>query len=403
LQALPPRVQRLWIGPFFAQDLSWNDLSHHLPSGDLTLLDLDLSKYERWPTGSKQDVALVRSQSVVLPRLKTLSVRVPSVGTTVPSMEDSDQQRHPTNNDLCATLATLLCLLVPLTSSESKEDEYMEDTEVESSHEEAPIARQRLEILDIRNLSQEGVVLVANHLLWQLQESSPWTRCPPKEVILSWSCIGDEAASALATVLRCNWTTRNSHLHDGLEKLDLSFCSSMDDEDFALIVDALSSSSCCSLKELNLVGCSKLTTEQSGVALLHCLQDGRNMMLEKIALQGTSISDSCIAAIEWYLRLNRAGRQVALQSCFDHIPKTLPSVADRHCRFPPSLWPLLLEKVALHRGTTAPTLAECNREICYSARRDGRGPTGQNEGDINESFSILYYFVRHGTELWSGR
>lgn len=220
----------------------------------------------------------------------------------------------------------------------------------------------QVELLDLRECPMHDPGIVA--LSGALKSSSI------KGLVVSWSSITSKGVGAMAAALKCN---------PPLESLVLGCMDGLDDESVQELISSLVQNS--TLTDLSLF-CCKLIGESSGRRLLRCLTR-RNTSLERISLKGTKISPSCQNMIEYYLRLNRAGRRYVIG--YDDGRDRLLDL---------SLWPYILEKQTLqveHRRRTDECHSPAVRASVYQ-RLKLASATMASESTVS-SFDVVYFFL----------
>jgi len=398
LRNLPPGATHLWVGPSFHRSTTLSSIVRNLPRG-LLGLDLDLTTAATAPgevvaeasseetgegasdatgnsTGSKTDELVVTMTESFMElfrcndHLRSLSLRCSPDDGISGSIGDR--------------------IAVAVADSLAKVAAAAEEEDTPPTEDHHPL---HLE-LDLREcpLHDAGVEALATILV--RLKSSPSPRCRIRSLLLGpTTALTPRGVRSLASALRSDrGHPVSSELE--LEHLDLS-CSmagtpvDRDDESARDLVSSLRLNS--KLSDLSLFGCSSLG-EEAGRQLVRCLRGdydigqcsnngvfghewGCNTSLERINLRGTQVSPSDRNEIEYYLRLNRAGRRYLNTNAVGQV-----SLA---------LWPYILAKYANSSNVDQKKMTPV--EAAYRHPKDPTATASDTD--------VLYFFLRNKMDL----
>jgi Ran GTPase-activating protein (RanGAP) involved in mRNA processing and transport len=146
----------------------------------------------------------------------------------------------------------------------------------------------QLQVLDLRDnrIGDAGAQALAR----ALPESNI------QELVLSWNHFGQKGMEALTRALE----------KTSLKRLVVGCNENLDDQSLKMLMDQLEQGHHGSLRTLDLFGTQ--ITESTGSRFLQCLEQ-RQTSLERLILDGTSVSMQIKNQVDYYLGLNRAGRR----------------------------------------------------------------------------------------------
>ena len=292
LENLPRSLKKLWIGPYFATNLSPRSIIEKLPVSHLTHLDIDLSKLQ---TSDEQQDELVVAVMHRATKLVQFGLRMhPHEGTG--------------GDSLAASIARAL--------------------------HRAPANMRSLDLQKNR-IGDSGL----QNLVSALSNND----CAITHLNLGYNHLTSVGCKALAELL----VSKNCRL----ETVDLSCNSGIDQDGFLYLVEAFKSNT--TLRQISLALCPQLRRQLSSPVtgntrcvhqhLLQCLEV-YNSTLEYICLPQTQLlecSRDCGNAqtmIGYYLALNRVGRRFLVRN-------------EEEADVSASLWPGIMARAARHDAT----------------------------------------------------
>ena len=400
LIGIPPTVERLWLGPSFDPLLTFPDLAQCIPDS-LVELDLDLTALlllrgeETVDEGENNDDSdhaaataqkgeedyLVRTAKKGLQilfrrltRLKTLTLRLPDPHADVlvaRAVAECLPDTSPSGSSSSSSSLTSLNLrqgpvgvagVIALGSALHRQQRATAATTLWGG----PSARLRELSLDCGSSGSSN------------RNSSSATT----------TATATETAHALARLLS------SGGCGAALRRLDVG-CSggggaaggdSNGDDDDDGWTDAALAPLCAALRDnrtltdLGLCGCdARRVTALTGVRLLDALRDN-NATLERLTWHDvSSVPPALLLEVDWYLRLNRAGRRYLREDPPLYVEEkedrgesesVSSAVSSAPSALPLTLWPRLLARIAQSQSSSP-----------------------------SSSASVLFYFVRHKVDL----